>query len=84
MNVRKMKKRIEHDELRDLNNAVWEASKRGLPLNTLITIHPGRMDSRPADPGLFFRRTVRNYISVWLRRHKCLFLGDLDPRKLRG
>ncbi len=40
-------------------------------LNTSITVHPGRMDEPPDDPGLFFRRRVRNHIAIWLKRHGC-------------
>jgi hypothetical protein len=68
MNARKLKKRIEHTEIRDLSEAVHEASRRGRSLNALITIHPGFMTDRPDDLGLFFRRAARNYIAIWLRR----------------
>ena len=48
----------------------YEASKQGRPLTTMITVHPGRMESRPKDPGLFFRRVVRNHVEIWLKRRK--------------
>jgi hypothetical protein len=80
MNQRRLCNALDHRAVRELNEAVHFAEKRGKPLNTTITIHPKLLDDYPADLGrwvsdftnklrILCQRAGFDYFAVWVREN---------------
>jgi hypothetical protein len=80
MNQRQLCKALDHHAVRELNEAVYFAEKRGKPLNTTITIHPKLLDDYLADLGrwvsdftnklrIYCQRAGFDYFAVWVREN---------------
>jgi hypothetical protein len=67
MNRRRLRKALDHHEVRALFDAEHFAKKIGRPLNTRIHLHPGCLDKYPDDIGDFFK-TFFNKLRIWSQR----------------
>jgi hypothetical protein len=69
MHLRRLRKALDHHDVRNLVDAAHFAEKRGKPLNTTIAIHPTLLDQRPADLGLWVSRFL-NKLRIWCERDR--------------
>jgi hypothetical protein len=69
MHLRQLKKALDHEDVRELGDAVAFAEKHGKPLNTSFTIHPNLLTTYPADLGRWVSQVLLNKLRIWCDRH---------------
>ena len=69
MYQRQLSKALTHRDVRDLNEAIHFAEKRGKPLNTTIAIHPTCLTHYPEDVGDWVSGLL-NKIRIWCERDR--------------